>query len=173
MLIYEALKEDHDKLKQIFLQLEALDPKADPSELVQSLRDLLVPHSRAEEAVFYNSLREFDRAKDKIRHSYTEHMGAEGMLRLLQVKEKLPLNWKSTVQDLRKAVEHHIREEEGEIFSLARQFFTEEEATKMADAFERLKAKSADEGMMKNTLDMVANMMPPRFSQSIREYRAS
>lgn len=170
-MIYDILKQDHDNLKGILQRLEALDDKFDPSALVADVRDALVPHSRAEEAVFYNSLREYDRASGKIRHSFVEHLEAEALLRTLQVKEKLPLDWKSTVKKLREALEHHIQEEEGELFTLARQFFTQEEAQMMGRAFEELKEKSEEKGFMGNSLELVANMMPARFTDKLKSYR--
>jgi iron-sulfur cluster repair protein YtfE (RIC family) len=170
-MIYDILKHDHDELKGILSRLEALDENADPTELVAAVRDALIPHARAEEAVFYNSLREYERAKAKIGHSFREHMAAEALLRTLQVKEKLPLDWKKTVRELRSALDHHIREEEGEIFPLARQFFTDEEAQMLGRAFEELKEKSAEKGFMGNSLELAANLMPPRFSDKFKSYR--
>jgi hypothetical protein len=170
MQIYEALKQDHDEVKDLLNQLLAVPKDGDPSDLVSQIRDALVPHSRAEEAVFYNSLREYDRAKDKAMHGFKEHMEAETLLRTLQVKDTMPLDWKSTAEKLKQALEHHIREEEGEMFTLAKQFFTEEESTSMTQAFETLKEKTKEHGFMTTTLEMVANLMPPRFLQNFRSY---
>jgi hemerythrin superfamily protein len=170
MQIYELLKNDHREVKSLLDQLIAAEGAEERSALIAKVRDALVPHSRAEEAVFYNSLREYDRAKDKIGHSFVEHLSAETILRGLQVQEKVMGNWQAGARKLKEALDHHIAEEEGELFSLARQFFTEEEANMMGGAFEKLKAETVPEGFMKTTLDLVVNMMPPRFTKGFRDF---
>jgi hypothetical protein len=84
--------------------------------------------------------------------------------------DKVNLEWKATAIKLREAVLHHIQEEENEIFDEARNAFTSEEAIAMAEAFEQLKPKIEQEGFVKNTVDMVINMMPPRLADKIRNF---
>lgn len=170
MLIYEALKKDHDELKGLLNELVSLNEndKERSSHLIDQIKNELVPHSRAEESVFYNSLRAIDSAKDVVMHSYEEHMEAEGLLRSLQAMDKIDADWKSTAKKLQKAILDHIQQEEGRVFNVAQQLFTKDEAKMMAEAFEKLKPEVRDEGFMRQTLDMVANIMPPRFAASLR-----
>jgi hemerythrin superfamily protein len=170
MQIYQLLKDDHEELKTVLDQLIAAESPERRSDLIAKVRDGLIPHARAEEAVFYNSLREYERAREKIGHSFVEHLSAETLLRALQVQEKVMGNWQKGARKLKEALDHHINEEEGEIFALARQFFTEEEAEMMGGAFERLKAETMPEGFMKTTLELVVNMMPPRFTERFRSF---
>lgn len=170
MLIYEALKKDHDKVKDL---LERLVHSADADDharknLIKQIRDELVPHARAEEAVFYNSLRTIDEAKELVSHGYQEHMEAETLLRTLQGMEGIGADWTKTAKKLKEAVEHHIEDEEGKIFSAAKQLLVDEEAEMMAQAFEQMKPEVRDGGFMQNTLDMIANVMPDRFSAPLR-----
>lgn len=173
MQIYDILKKDHEDVTSMLNELVNMSGKGDPHDLVSRIRDALIPHARAEEAVFYNSLRGFDRAKDRIMHSFSEHLGAEAMLRTLQVKEKIAGDWKKTAKELKAALEHHISEEEGTIFGLAREFFSDDEAEKLGQAFEKMKAETIGEGLMKTSLDLVANLMPPRFTDRFRSFRTS
>ena len=140
------------------------------NDLIAQIRDALIPHSRAEESVFYNSLREIATTKDLIAHAYGEHMEAETMLRALQVQGKLDAGWYQTAKALKSALEHHISEEETTIFSAARQVFTEGEAEMMSKAFEGLKPEIKKEGFMATSMELVANLMPPRFAKSFRSY---
>lgn len=170
MLIYEQLKKDHQLIKKLLNQLVALsdDDHEQRDRLVSQISDELIPHARAEESVLYNSLRMLDMAKDMAMHGYKEHMEAEGYLRTLQAQSKLVGDWKKTAMKLKESLEHHIEEEEGKIFSMSRQLFTQQEAEMMCEAFIELKPNSRDQGMMKNTMDLVANLMPPRFTSSLR-----
>lgn len=172
MTIYEVLKKDHDNLKELLNELVMIgaDDEETRHELIKQIRDEIVPHSRAEETVLYNSMRMIDSAKDVVMHGYQEHMEAEALLRTLQVKDKVDLDWQETAKKLKKALEHHIEEEEGKIFGVARQLFTQEEAAMMAEAFEQLKPEVKTEGFMKTTLDLITNLMPPRFAASLRTY---
>lgn len=172
MLIYEALKKDHDALKPLLERLVQMS-QADidgREELIEQIRDELVPHSRAEEAIFYNSLRSIEPTKDLVMHAYGEHAGAEVMLRTLQAAEKIDANFKKVAKELRDSLLHHIEEEEGRIFESARQVLIDEEARQMAVAFERLKPEVREQSFMQNTLDMIANMMPQRFMAPLRSF---
>jgi hypothetical protein len=172
MLIYEALKSDHLKVKILLNELVTLT-EADSERrhsLIKQIHDELIPHVRAEESVFYNSLRAIDSAKDIALHGFEEHMEAEALLHTLQGKDKIDAEWKATAQKLKHAIEHHVNEEEGRIFSIAQQLFTQEEAEMMGQAFEQLKPEVHEEGILRQTLDMVANVMPPRFAASLRTF---
>lgn len=174
MQIYEALEKDHDKVMELLRELISLTEANEErrGELIGEIRDELVPHSRAEESVLYNSLRLVEGEKAVVAHSYQEHLQAEALLRTLQMKDKIDADWKQTAQKLKAALEHHIAEEESEVFEAARRVFTDEEAVQMGEAFERLKPEVREEGFMQTTLDMVANMMPPRLSRALgKEHR--
>ena len=174
MNIYEALKKDHQKVKGLLKQLTSLRANtADSdkkSDLIEQIRDELIPHARAEEAVFYNSLRMLDASKNLAMHGYKEHAEAETLLRSLQAMDFLDTKWKATAAKLQEVLEHHIREEEGPMFTAAKQLFTDVEATAMAATFEAMKPEIKEEGLMKTTLEMAANLMPPRFSSKFRSF---
>ncbi len=168
MKIYDALKKDHVKVLSLLDELISLDDKDNHREaLVQEIRDELIPHSRAEEKLFYNSIRALDADSGKVMHSFNEHVAAETLLRSLQVGDKVNVGWKKTAQALRDALSHHIREEETELFALAQKVFSDQEAEQIGLAFEKLKPEIKEEGFMKTTLDMVANLMPPRLNKTI------
>ncbi len=170
MLIYEALKKDHEKVKSLLNRLLLLNEKSEHSEdLIQQIRDELIPHARAEEAIFYNSLRSIDSAKDLVMHGYGEHMEAEALLKRLQMSDAFNADWKETAIKLKNALEHHIREEEDRIFSVAKEILTEEEAEKLGDAFEQMKPDIKEEGFLGTTLDLIGNLMPPRFTKAFRK----
>lgn len=169
MEIYEALKKDHEEVKGLLDELVSLRNDDDYRfVLIEEIRNHLIPHARAEESVFYNTLRAVNADKKVVFHGFQEHLEAETLLRTLQVMDKMNLDWKSTAEKLREAILHHVAEEESEIFAEARAVFTSEEAEAMCDAFEQLKPKIQQEGFVKNTVDMVINMMPPRLADKIR-----
>ena len=171
MDIFQALQTDHEEVRELLDQLIIVSENDESTKLLlDEIKEQLIPHARAEEAVFYNPLREVESAKEKIGHSYTEHMRAETLLRTLRGMEKIGIEWTALAKKLRDEVVHHIETEESEIFAIARPLLTQQERNQMGTAFERMKEDAEDQGDFKNTLDMIANMMPPRFAESVRNF---
>ena len=124
MLIYEVLKKDHEKLKSLIDELIEAGAKHERRKaklLVEEIRDELIPHSRAEEAVFYSVLGTFREAQPLVlHHGFQEHIEAEAVLKTLLGKEDLDTEWHLLVKKFQKAIVEHIQEEETEIFKTAK-----------------------------------------------------
>lgn len=171
MTIYEALKADHRKVDDLLKQLVALpDGSKDFGPLIQEIRDELIPHARAEEAVFYNSIRAVNTAQDLIWHGYQEHIEAETILRTLQALAMVNVEFRTLAKKLKSAITHHVEEEETKIMPVAEHLFTKEEAVAMAQAFEEMKPQVKDGSFMQSTLDLVANMLPVRLAAPLRSF---
>lgn len=171
MTIYDELKKDHRTVLSLLDRLIGSPNVSDEARaaLVQQIRDELVPHARAEEAILYNAMRDIDQTKGKVAHAYGEHLEAETLLRALQVANAADVTWVSGAQKLRDALAHHIAEEEGPIFTAAQEVFSPAEATQMGQAFVKMKPQVREEGFMGTTLDMIANMLPTRLRASVRK----
>lgn len=168
--IYDTLRQDHVTVKGLLSELVAMKQDSPRrGELVQKIADELIPHARAEEAVFYNSLRSVPVVNGEAWHGYKEHMMAETLLRTLQVAEKLDAGFLTVATKLKDSLEHHIEEEETELFNLAQGVVTPEEAVQMEQAFSSFKEKMKDKSALGTTVEMIANMMPKRFSDSFKE----
>jgi hemerythrin superfamily protein len=172
MNIYDALSRDHRQFERLLDRLlQASKAENDDWKgILDELRRGVIAHAHAEEAVFYNALREADEAKKLVLHSYGEHAMAETEMRALGAAKLIDANWTSLVEKLRKDLLHHIQEEESRIFEAARQTFSDEEANQLGTAFERMKLETAKGGdsMVASTIDLVANLLPPRLTRSFR-----
>jgi hemerythrin superfamily protein len=172
MDIYETLAQDHREFERLLDQLvEASRAKDDGWKAVlDELRRGVLAHAHAEEAIFYNALREADQAKGVVMHSYREHAMAETEMRALGAAKMVDATWTSMVEKLRKDLRHHIEEEESRVFGAARQVFSPAEATQLAAAFERMKLETAKdtESFTKSTIDLIANLLPPRLTEVFR-----
>ncbi|HEX5661627.1 MAG TPA: hemerythrin domain-containing protein [Polyangiales bacterium] len=176
MNIYEALSEDHRKFEQLLDGIVS-SSKADDDKwkaLLDQLRIELIAHAHAEESVLYNALREEDTAKHLVAHAYGEHATAEGEIRTLTLAKMVDQTWTGLAEKLSKDLRHHIEEEESEVFAAARKVFTDAEAKQLGAAFERLKTEMLPDGdsIMASTIDLVANLLPPRLSQRFRQAEA-
>jgi hemerythrin superfamily protein len=177
MNIYDALSNEHRQFEALLDQLVAGSKAGDDSwkSALDKLRRGVIAHAHAEEAVFYNALREFDESKGLVLHSYGEHGAAEGEIRMLGAAKAIDANWTTLVDKLNKDLRHHIREEESRVFAAARRVFSDEEANQIGAAFERMKEHTAKDGdsMIASTLDLVANLLPPRLTESFRRQVAN
>jgi len=170
MTIYNNLKQDHDRLKGLLQSLVlATENNHETKQILVEIENELVPHSRAEEAIFYNTIREeTDNSKLKIANSFREHAQAETLLRTLQGLEVIGVEWGRAAAQLKDSIEHHIAEEEGEIFAVAQEIITMEEADQLGQAFEKAKDQFREQGTLKNAMQFVSNMLPSRFADRIR-----
>ncbi len=171
MVIYEELKKDH---REVLALCDRLIQSADASSeqrngLIAQIRDALIPHSRAEEALFYNAIRQEAADKAEIAHAYTEHMMAETLLRSLQVQGVVDVAWRTTATKLRDALAHHIQEEETEMFAEAQKVLSTQEAEQIGAAFVQLKPHIEEQGFMGTSMDLIANLLPTRFAATFRK----
>jgi hemerythrin superfamily protein len=172
MNIYDALSNEHRQFEALLDKLVA-GSKADDDSWKTALDELrrgVIAHAHAEEAVFYNALREFDESKRLVLHSYREHGAAEGEIRMLSAAKAMDANWTGLMEKLSKDLRNHIREEESKVFDAARKVFSAEEAEQIGSAFERMKQHTAKDGdsMVASTIDLVANLLPPRLTANFR-----
>lgn len=141
MNVLDMLKTDHQTVNKLFsdILLTASNEKEKRRELLGQLREELIRHSHAEEKVFYPPLREKQPSHDLIEEGLHEHHSIEERLSHINA---IPLDsddWVDQVQSLKDCVEHHVREEEGEIFPKARQLLGDQELESMSQRMEEAK----------------------------------
>ena len=173
MNIYTALSNDHRLFES---QLDSLvkSSKADDDSWKTTLDELrrgLIAHAHAEEAVFYNAIRESGESGSLVAHSFAEHATAEGEIRTLGAAKAIDANWTTLVEKLAHDLRHHIQEEETRVFDAARMVLDDDDAKKIGAAFVRMKEEMKNDGdsMVASTVDLIANLLPPRLSKGFRE----
>jgi hemerythrin superfamily protein len=172
MKIYVALKKDHQKLTELLDRLVICSEGGDPQwrRVVGQIRDELIPHSRAEEALFYNAIRDTEHGRKVVAHSYAEHMMAETELRALEAMQYIDANWTGLAKKLRRDLMHHVEQEEKEVFAAARMIFSDEEADQIGEAFLQLKSYVKGQGITGQTLDLITNLLPKRLVIGFRKH---
>ncbi len=118
------LKADHDKVKALFREFEALKGKEGhdrrKNELVDEICYELTLHAMLEEEIFYPVLRSAIDDDDLIDEADIEHAGARELIGQLEIMAPGDDHYDATVTVLGEEVEHHIEKEEGELFEAAR-----------------------------------------------------
>jgi iron-sulfur cluster repair protein YtfE (RIC family) len=107
----DLLEKQHAKVKAIFAKLEGREDGRD--ELVTELANDLAAHMTIEQELFYPAVREVD--TELVAESFEEHALAELALRRLLVSPS-DAAFKARVTALKELIEHHVKEEEEELF---------------------------------------------------------
>ena len=143
MSIYDLIRSDHSKLNGLFDQLEQTSTHDEKKreKLFNELAEELTLHMRAEEDVLYFRLRDADVTQDLIGESCQEHHVVDVLLEELEDLPFTDEKWGPKLTLLRKNMEHHIQEEEDELFSKAGKTMSDEEALLLAQELERAKER--------------------------------
>jgi hypothetical protein len=139
----ELMKTDHDRLKELLEEALDTDEPAERSELLHQMRSELMAHERMEEDVFYPALRKNAEAMEIVLEGYEEHHVIDLILdELLEVPEESE-QWKAKLKVLQENIEHHIEEEEGEMFKKARQTFDKDALEELGARMEAAKVEAS------------------------------
>jgi hemerythrin-like domain-containing protein len=106
-------------------------------ESFRQLKSELETHSEAEEKVFYTRLDREPRTKEMMAEAREEHQLATEILLSLERMSRKDEQWMARMKVLQENVEHHIDEEESEIFGEARSFLGRDELEQLGEEFDR------------------------------------
>jgi iron-sulfur cluster repair protein YtfE (RIC family) len=149
MNAFELLKQDHKKVSGIF---EKLDPTTERAlktreELFTQLKQELDVHAEIEEQIFYPAIKEAEETREITFEAIEEHNVVKQLLSELDAEPKDTEEWTAKLTVLKENVEHHVEEEEGEMFPNAKKVLSDEQVeqlgTRMQEAKSRLQASAA------------------------------
>jgi hemerythrin superfamily protein len=137
----KLLKADHDKVKKLLTELESTTERGVKTrqELFATIKGELTIHEVIEEEIFYPELKSHPKAKEIVLEGYEEHHVVD---RLMGELEELPVDdekWGAKAKVMKENIEHHIEEEEGEMFKKARQVFDADELEDLGTRMEKRK----------------------------------
>jgi hemerythrin superfamily protein len=147
------LKQDHEKVKGIIKQVEETDGRSSSKreELFQTIVDELTVHERIEEEIFYPTVQKHEKAKELILESYVEHGVVDDLLDEISTIETSDEKWMAAFKVFKENLEHHIQEEEGELFPKVQEIFKEDQLSKMGEQMMTLKEQAQQELMEEAT----------------------
>ena len=134
------LKADHDKVKKLLSELETTTERGvkTRAELFSTIKGELTVHEIIEEEIFYPELKAHPKAKDIVLEGYEEHHVVDLLMSELEQLDVTDETWGAKAMVMKENIEHHIEEEEGEMFKQARQVF---DAAELEDLGERMAAR--------------------------------
>jgi hemerythrin superfamily protein len=144
MDVLDKLKQEHEEVQELLGKLVDSERGAERMRLLKQIKAALVPHTRAEEKVVYDAiiaLKEKD-AKIDGNEGYFEHGHADMALKKLStIKPATSPAFTAAAKVLKELVEHHVKEEERNVWRDVRKHFSAEERIEMNRAFEAAKKR--------------------------------
>jgi hypothetical protein len=137
---FELLKADHKKVNELFNQLEAATGKA-KLDVFNQIKTELELHTHIEEKIFYPALEKPEETHDLTLEAYEEHKGVKTLLTELSGARTADDQWQAKAKVLRENVEHHVDEEENELFDKADDVLSDEEIEALGQQMEAEKAR--------------------------------
>ncbi|MFI6144856.1 hemerythrin domain-containing protein [Streptomyces sp. NPDC051109] len=135
--VVEVILKDHRTMEELFRRMRSVE--ADRAGALAEFSALLIAHGEAEEAEVYGALKRFKGVdNEEVEHGEKEHTeGNEALLALLEVDDVGSDEWDARLEDLVKAVTHHVDEEERTILNGARESVPDERRAELGSAFLR------------------------------------
>jgi hemerythrin superfamily protein len=117
------LTAEHREVKAMFEQYEGLGERAMASKkkIADRICAALTLHAAIEEEIFYPAMRAASKeAADLLDEALVEHAGAKDLIAQLQEMDPEDDLYDAKVKVLGEQIEHHVGEEEGEMFPKAK-----------------------------------------------------
>jgi len=150
---FNLLKADHKKVAQLFDELESANGKA-KLQVFEQIKTELELHTHIEEKIFYPALEKPRDTHDLTLEAYEEHDVVKKLLQQLSKARTANDEWEAQAKVLRENVEHHVEEEENELFPKAESALGEERiealGEEMAAEKERKQGRTASKSSKKS-----------------------
>lgn len=138
--ILSLIEADHRKIDKLIADAEKAKGKTLYSLFNQIYTELNL-HARGEELSLYPAMREYKQTAKFVEEAESEHEQAETIAeKMKQVEPEAPA-FQEMLGELKAAIQHHVQEEENEIFAAVRQCMNEQQLQQLAQEFQQAKSK--------------------------------
>ncbi len=143
---FDLLQQDHRKVIDLFDQIEEdgemeLDSRGD---LFSRIEEELGLHMEGEERFFYPVLEREEETHEKALESYEEHHVARTVLEEFGDLSQDDERWMAKMKVLKEIIAHHVKEEEGQIFKMAKKALDKEQIQEITQQIKEQKGQSAE-----------------------------
>jgi len=174
----QLLTADHKEVKAMFKEFESLKEEQDAddkkADLVQRICTALTIHATVEEEIFYPAVREAIDDEDLMDEADVEHASAKDLIAQLEEASPGDDHYDAKVTVLGEMIDHHVKEEEGEMFPKAKKGI--DAVSLGAELAERKAELQADMGVAPQTRDVkrgAERASTKRFGEKTKDARAN
>ena len=139
--IKSVLKADHEVVSRLMDQIEATDEKSPRKreELYTKFRNEIVLHTKTEERALYPIIKDIEETKDIALEAEQEHKVVDSLIAKIDAMKFDDESWGPTFKVMKENIEHHVEEEEGEMFEKMDKVFSKEYLQSLGENFEEVK----------------------------------
>ena len=140
----KLLKDEHDEVKALFKKID----KAEGTEaagLWADIKSRLTLHEELEETLFYPQLKEDDTTNEIVLEGYQEHHVMDLLIQEISALKPSAEEWHPKVTVLMENTEHHIEEEEGELFPKVRKIWNTDKREQVGGKMQEMKDRRLKE----------------------------
>jgi hypothetical protein len=143
----QLLKGDHQKVKHMLEELDATTERAEKTrtETFERLKHDLTIHEMIEEEILYPALKGFAKTKDITLEAFEEHHVVDLIVADLDATPVTDETWGAKLTVMKENLEHHIEEEEDEMFKQARQVMDHAELAELGEQMDARKNQLSKE----------------------------
>ncbi|HEX9242639.1 MAG TPA: hemerythrin domain-containing protein [Anaeromyxobacter sp.] len=143
----DLLEAQHREVEELFEELDDAGEGARKTKerLCREISDQLAVHAEIEEKIFYPESKQED-TEALLRESVEEHLSMKRVLTEILEGGTENEQFMARMKVLQEQVEHHVLEEEGELFPMVRKACSREELTEMGERMEKLAEELIEEG---------------------------
>jgi len=150
----DLLEKQHREVEQLFKKFEKAEAEEEKQRLFEEIGDKLAIHAGIEEKHFYPATRTA-RTEDELREAVEEHLSVKRIIADLLEMEPSNPQFEPKVLVLKEQVEHHVEEEEEELFPKVKKMLSRDElddlGTVMEDLAQELEAGAPRESVPAET----------------------
>ncbi len=138
--IYDLLKKDHKEVKKLFKQI--LDECKPDEATYNQIRNALQVHMRGEEEYFYPAIKDGQDARILSNEAVVEHNSAKMLMDEIDNTDEDNEMWLPRVKVLSEMIDHHVEDEEGDLFDEAKKLLNENQEREIGQKFLEIKSMS-------------------------------
>jgi hemerythrin superfamily protein len=135
----DLLKKQHRQVEKLFKQAEKAQSRQ-RRQLMDQIVEQLKLHTKIEEEIFYPAVRELgtSKAEEMIDEAFEEHHVVDLVLAELPKVDPEDERFEAKMTVLSELVQHHVEEEEGELFPMAEKKLGAERIKELGQQMEQM-----------------------------------
>jgi hemerythrin superfamily protein len=141
----KMLKQQHREVEKLFKQLAAARSEGPRRTAFEEIADALAVHATIEERHFYPGVKN-QQTEDILLESVEEHLEVKRLIADLMDMDASDDQFEAKAKVLQENVEHHVEEEETDLFPKVEKLFDEEELEAIGEAMEQTQEELKAEG---------------------------
>lgn len=144
----KLLEESHRKVEDLFQQAKASKQANEAAAIFDKLYQELSIHTIIEEQVFYPALTKYEGFHALLKDAYQEHAEARLALGEIAALEPASSEWLNQIKKLEKEINHHVKDEEEDLFPRTRKYSSSQELKTLGEELEKAKTSRLNSALL-------------------------